>query len=453
MLRSLGLKLTLAFLIVAILSVALVAILIGQRTMTEFNQFVGDRFQHTLVEQLTDYYANNGSWRGLLDERRRGPGPRFLRTRPDMAGIILLDANKKVVFSNLPGDVNGAPLPNGAYHDVALQVNNQTVGWLRLDLPPANRALIAGSPELAFLNRVRIATILSVVAASLLAVLLGWLLARAISKPVRELTLATQAVAQGQLGHQVTIRSHDEIGQLAASFNQMSCDLARATQLRRQMTADIAHDLRTPLSVILGYTEALNDGKLAGDSEIYETLHSEAQHLNHLIDDLRLLSLADAKELPLNLDEIEPAEVLQRAAAAHQMRAQQAGVALEVDAPPGLPAIIADPERLAQVLGNLINNAIRYTEPGGAIRLRAATQGNTVRLQVQDSGAGIDPTDLPYIFDRFYRGDKARQNSGESGLGLAIAKSIVEAQGGIITVESTPGAGSTFTLALPTEPV
>ncbi|MEZ4712834.1 MAG: ATP-binding protein [Caldilineaceae bacterium] len=449
MMRSLGLKLTLAFLIVAILSVALVAILIGQRTMREFDQFVSDRFQHTLVEQLTDYYAANGSWRGLLNERRRDPGPRFTRTRPDLAGVTLLDANQNVVFSNVPKGAAGAPFPNGTYKEVALKVNDQVVGWLRLNLPSDNRVLIAGSPELAFLNRVRLATIFSAAAASLLAILLGWLLARAISKPVRELTLATQAVAQGQLGHQVTIHSNDEIGQLAASFNQMSSDLARATQLRRQMTADIAHDLRTPLSVILGYTEALHDGKLSGDDEIYETLHNEAKHLNHLIDDLRLLSLADAKELPLNLVEIEPADVLQRAAAAHQIRAQQAGVTLEVDAATDLPTITADPERLTQVLGNLINNAIRYTAAGGVICLLAETQAKTVLLRVQDNGVGIDPADLPYIFDRFYRGDRARQNSGESGLGLAIAKSIVEAQGGTISVESTPGVGSTFTLALP----
>ena len=450
MLRSLGLKLTLAFLTVAILSVTLVAIVIGQRTMREFDQFVSDRFQHTLIEQLTDYYASNGSWRGLLDERDHGPGgPRFMRTRPELAGITLLDANANVIFSNLPKGAREFPIPNSTYKEVALKVNNQTVGWLQLNLPPDNSALISGAAELEFLRRVRLATIYSAVATSLLAVLLGWLLARAISKPVRELTLATQAVAQGQLGRQVTVQSNDEIGQLATSFNQMSADLAHATQLRRQMTADIAHDLRTPLSVILGYTEALNDGKLSGDDEIYDTLHNEAKHLNHLIDDLRLLSLADAKELPLNLVEVEPAEVLQRAAAAHQMRAQQVGIALEVTTPPSLPTIIADPERLAQVLGNLVNNAIRYTKSGGVISLRAGLQGHAVLLHVQDTGAGIEADELPYIFDRFYRGDKSRSNSGESGLGLAIAKSIVEAQGGTITVESTPGVGSTFIVALP----
>ncbi|MCB0139938.1 MAG: ATP-binding protein, partial [Caldilineaceae bacterium] len=136
-------------------------------------------------------------------------------------------------------------------------------------------------------------------------------------------------------------------------------------------------------------------------------------------------------------------------AAAHQMRAQQVGIALEVTTPPALPTIIADPERLAQVLGNLVNNAIRYTKSGGVISLRAGLQGHAVLLHVQDTGAGIEADELPYIFDRFYRGDKSRSNSGESGLGLAIAKSIVEAQGGTITVESTPGVGSTFIVALP----
>lgn len=446
--RSLGLKLTLAFLLVAILGVGLVAVLVGLRTMREFDQFVNDRFQSTLVEQLTDYYADNGSWRGLSGSGNRRMGLRILRTRAEHAGITLLDANKQVVFTNLPRGGADALFPNGVYREVALQVAGQIVGWLHLNLPPDNRAFMADSPELDFLQRVRLATVYSAIAAGLLALILGWLLARAISRPVSELTVATRAVAQGQLGLQVAVRSNDEIGQLASSFNQMSADLARATKVRRQMTADIAHDLRTPLSVILGYTEALSEGKLPGDAEIYETLYSEAKLLNHLIDDLRTLSLADANELPLNLVEVAPVDILQRAAAAQQIHAQQAGITLGVSTSEDLPPIRVDPERLAQIMGNLISNAIRYTPQGGTIRLSAEAQGNRVAIRVQDNGAGIATDDLPHIFDRFYRGDKSRQNTGESGLGLAIAKSIVEAMGGSISVESKVGEGSTFTVLL-----
>jgi signal transduction histidine kinase len=215
------------------------------------------------------------------------------------------------------------------------------------------------------------------------------------------------------------------------------------------MTADIAHDLRTPLSIILGYTEALSDGKLPGTPEMYEVMHNEAQHLSHLIDDLRTLSLADAGELKLTRQQIWPQELLERSASAHLAQAQQQNVSLQVKAAADLPTIEVDPDRMAQVLGNLVSNALRYTPEGGRIVLSAESDSQAVYLQVQDNGDGIDPGDLPYIFNRFYRADKSRQQQkGESGLGLAIARSIVEAHGGAISVESGLGKGTTFTITL-----
>jgi signal transduction histidine kinase len=246
------------------------------------------------------------------------------------------------------------------------------------------------------------------------------------------------------------VRTQDEIGELATSFNQMSTHLARANQLRRQMTADIAHDLRTPTSVIMGYTEALSDGKLQGTPEMYRVMHEEAQHLNHLIDDLRTLSLADAGELPLMRQAIAPQTVLERTAAAHSIQANNQGTALLIQPATGLPLINIDPDRMAQVLGNLVNNALRHTPAGGQIALSAARRNGDVILQVQDSGSGIAAEELPHIFNRFYRGDKSRSHDGASGLGLAIARSIVEAHGGTIAAISTLGQGTTFTITLPT---
>jgi signal transduction histidine kinase len=277
---------------------------------------------------------------------------------------------------------------------------------------------------------------------------LGGALAYRMTRSLRELTEATVEIAEGNLGKQVTVRSMDEIGELAASFNKMSHDLAQATEARRRMTADIAHDLRSPLSVISGYAEALSDGKLPGTPEIYGILHQETRHLSRLIDDLRTLSLADAGELQLYKQSVAPQAILDWVSARQALIAQQKGISLRVTVEPDLPAISIDMERMVQVLDNLIANAIRYTPSGGEIFLSARQLEDAVLLQVQDSGSGISPEDLPHVFDRFYRADKSRQQNGETGLGLAIARSIVEAHGGKLTVESTPGKETTFTIRL-----
>ena len=214
------------------------------------------------------------------------------------------------------------------------------------------------------------------------------------------------------------------------------------------MTADIAHELRSPLSVLAGYAEALSEGKLPGTPETYEILNQETRHLSRLVDDLRTLSLADAGELPLLRSPISPHEILNRAVARQAVAAEQRGVTIGVQVENNLPTIDVDSERIAQVLDNLLSNALRYTPAGGEIYLCARRSGQEVALEVRDTGSGISPEDLPYVFDRFYRGDKARRSSGESGLGLAIARSIILAHGGSIQVDSKPGKGAVFTIQL-----
>jgi signal transduction histidine kinase len=329
----------------------------------------------------------------------------------------------------------------------AVEVNGQVVGTVL-----TTGSAPAMSPrERIFLTRTRQALVYAALGATVIALFLGAFLARTLTRPLRELTAATRALARGQR-LPVPVRSQDELGQLAASFNLMSADLERANQARRQMTADIAHDLRTPLAVITGYVESLRDGVLSPSPERFDVMYNEAQHLQRLIQDLRTLSLADAGELTLNLQPTSPTEMLERAVAAHAHQAEQQGVHLQVRASDKLPPVDVDPERMAQVLGNLLSNALRYTPEGGRITLSAERRAKAVSLAVQDSGSGIAPEDLPRVFDRFYRGDASRQQEkGESGLGLAIAKSIVELHGGRIGVESELGRGTKFTIVLPTK--
>jgi signal transduction histidine kinase len=335
---------------------------------------------------------------------------------------------------------------------VALEVNGNTVGWLVRGRE--TNEWLRNTPEGAFLRQVNRAALVSALIGAGLALLVGSLIAYTLTRSLRELKSATEEIAQGRLGAQVAIRSEDELGELAASFNQMSRDLARATAARRQMTADIAHDLRTPLSVIAGYTEALSDGKLPGSAEVYGVLHQETQYLRRLIDDLRTLSLADAGELPLYRQPLAPQAMLEQAALRHGVAAREQEIALRVEAGPDLPPVEGDPQRLSQVFDNLILNALRHTPQGGEIVLSArrendAQRGAGVQFQVQDSGSGIAAEDLPHIFNRFYRGDPSRQQNGESGLGLAIARSIVEAHGGTIGVESEAGKGAVFSIWMP----
>jgi len=203
--------------------------------------------------------------------------------------------------------------------------------------------------------------------------------------------------------------------------------------------------------VLSGYAEALSDNKLPGTPEVYDILYRETQYLNRQVDDLRTLSLADAGELPLNIQKVDPRALLDRVAARHSLVAQAKGITLRVKAESELLPIKADLERMAQVLDNLVLNAFRYTPEGGELILSAGVVGDSVQLKIRDNGSGIAAEDLPYIFDRFYRADKSRQSNGESGLGLAIAKSIVELQGGRIWAESELGKGSIFTLELRSE--
>jgi signal transduction histidine kinase len=285
---------------------------------------------------------------------------------------------------------------------------------------------------------------------AVLAMLLGGLSARRIVAPLSTVSTAARLVAAGDLTQRVNIGGSGELAELGESFNVMAETLSRDRELRRNMVADIAHELRTPLSIIMGNTEAMLDGVLEANAENLHSLHQETALLARLVEDLRTLSLAEAGQLRFYARDMDLKELASQVIEGFQAQFAARKVRVALQAPDEGLRAYADPDRTAQVMRNLLSNAFHYTPEGGrvTVRLSAATEGATV--SVADSGAGIPAEDLPHVFDRFYRVDRSRSRStGGSGLGLAIVKQLVEMQGGRVWADSALGKGSTFAFSLP----
>ncbi|ATY14350.1 sensor histidine kinase [Amycolatopsis sp. AA4] len=270
-------------------------------------------------------------------------------------------------------------------------------------------------------------------------------------RPLRALTGAAQRLKAGETGARVRVKGKDEIARLATAFNEMARAREELENARKAMVSDVAHELRTPLSTIRGWLEAAQDGISQLDDDLVASLLEEAVHLQHIVDDLQDLALADAGALRVHPEPVDANTLLTHLAAAHAPRAEAAGVSLSVP-PMENPAITADPVRLRQALDNLVSNAIRHTPPGGSVTVTASRRDNEASFEVADTGTGIAPEDLPRVFDRFWRADPSRSRvSGGSGLGLAIVRKLAEAHGGAVTAASTPGKGTTFTLRFPAQ--
>jgi two-component system, OmpR family, sensor histidine kinase BaeS len=448
--RSISTKLILAFLSIGTISVVIIFLTARWNTRAEFIRFLSDQDQTDIITALSNYHRENGSWIGAerIFFRSRGPqsggnGPEPGRKRPP---FILADETGEVIIPNERYRI-GDHVPKA---DLALGIpiieDDQVIGIL---IPV--RVPFEGNPrEVEFIDRINRTLLYGALIGGVIALLLGVFLSRTLTRPIRELTQATHAVSEGDLSQQVPVRSDDELGKLAQAFNKMSTELSRSNNTRKQMTADIAHELRTPLSLILGHAEAVHDGVLQPTRENFEIIREEATRLEHLVNDLRILSLADSGELTINLQSIEPERLLQEAAALYQYQTQRKDITLDLDITAPLPTIEVDPGRMTQVLTNILDNALRHTPEGGLITLAAKQMEDQIEISIRDSGPGITAQDANRIFNRLYRTDPSRQREdGGSGLGLAIAKSIVQAHGGQIRAESEPGKGLKISIALP----
>jgi signal transduction histidine kinase len=363
-----------------------------------------------------------------------------------MQPFTLADKNGVVIVSNERFRA-GEKLPKEDLElGVPIKENDEVVGILL----PLRVPFQGSQRELEFIERTNLILFYGALIGAVVALFLGIFLSRTITHPIRELTEATHAMSQGDLSQQVPVRTKDELGELATAFNKMSTELSRSINARKQMTADIAHELRTPLSLILGHAEAVHDGVLPPSEENFEIIREEATRLEHLVDDLRTLSLADAGELSINPETIEPGRLLQEIASLYQYQMQKRNISLELDIASPLPTLEVDPGRITQVITNILDNAARHTPDGGRIVLSARQTQGRVELAIQDSGPGLPPGETNRIFERFYRADPSRQREdGGSGLGLAIAKSIAQAHNGQLSAESEPGKGLKVIISLP----
>ena len=292
----------------------------------------------------------------------------------------------------------------------------------------------------------------AVMAAMVAALTLSFLFSRRVVAPVRAMSLAAQRIADGRYDERVEVKGEDELARLAVRFNQMAEKLNRVESMRRRLIGDVSHELRTPLTAIKGSMEGLIDGILPANEETYQQIHAETERLNRLVDDLQELSRVESRAYELDIQSVDLPSLVRTVSKRLGPQAESKHISLNVDLSPDLPQVLADQDRIIQVLTNLANNALQYTPEGGKIIISAQQHNGEIQMSVRDTGVGIPPEHVEHIFDRFYRVDKSRsrQSGGGSGIGLTIARALVEAHSGRIWVESAGEAkGSVFHFTLP----
>lgn len=450
MLYSLRLRLIMLFMLVVMVAVGTVALIASQaaaRNLQAYNQAKDD--QQIISTVLAAYHQHQSQQvlQALIEQFARDSHQRLLLI--DHQNRVIADSGRTLIGQVITSSVSSS--------SSTASLSPSQVLYIPTDEPAQSSAfhidvqLNNSSPEATFLTSVNQALWLAVLVAGLIALLLALWFASTLLKPLHTLKIAAERMEQGDLSQRVSVKGKGEIGALAHAFNTMADSLNRAEQGRRNLTNDVAHELRNPLMNIRGALELLVEGILEPTPETLVSLYEETSLLSRLVSDLQDLSLAEAGQLRLARQLVEIADVVNQTVQVVQPQLEKKRLVLQVSLPSSLPPVEADPERIAQILRNLLSNAIIHTSRPGKISIRASLNAALIEIRVQDSGVGIAPEHLPHLFERFYRVDASRARStGGTGLGLAIVKQMVQAHGGQISVTSQVGKGTCFTFTLPT---
>ena len=461
LLQQLWFRLMAAFALIIGLVLLVTVILTRQGADTQFAHFmVNGQMIRTarLIDNLANYYQAQQSWAQLdtqLDTVLQAASDGTMN--PMIQGMMGVYNNRMQIVDNA-GQIVADTEPTSSARFSSTQQwpitnHDQSIGVLLVEGSMMGPTTFDGETVLRGVTR---AVTVAGSIAGIVALFMAGLLVRQIMRPVASLAHAARRIAAGELTARVPIRGHDELGELAQTFNQMANSLEGQERARRNLIADVAHELRTPLAGIQGTIEAFQDGVFAPTPENFAIIHKEIVLLNRLIEDLRTVAHADAGQLTLDFAPIDLGMLLQRQVATFRYQALEQGIALTVTAKEPVIPIRGDAERLRQVFNNLFDNALRHTPPGGVIGVTVTNVPHGVQVAVRDNGEGIPAESLPHLFDRFYRVDPARnRQTGGSGLGLTITRQLVEGHGGRIWAQSPPlGAlhGSEFCLFLPAAP-
>ena len=451
--RSLQFRLLAAFGLVILVTIGTVLFFINQATQSEIRQYemrVAEMRADRMQRDLTLYYLRQGDWRGVETVIQQWS------TMYDQR-LVLTDANGVTVADSESGSI-GKPFMQVSDKNwnnrqltlspILMPSRTQPIGTLYLSPPSATGASLASLGIL--YTQVGRYFLWGGLVAVAIAIVMTFLLSRRALAPMRALSSSARLIGRGDFSQRVNVKDKGDMGELANAFNTMANDLDRLESLRRDLVADTAHELRTPLSNVRGYLEAIRDGVVKPDADTINSLYEEVTLLSRLVDDLQELALVEAGQLRMELQADDPEEIINQAVAAARAAAIAKGVSLSTEASGHLPLCNMDAHRIRQVLHNLLSNAITHSPSGGIITVGARKTDGFVEIAVTDTGEGMPTEELPNIFERFYRVDKSRSRmTGGHGLGLTIAKRIVEAHGGRIEASSEPGKGSRFAFTVP----